>query len=773
MYDFATLSHADFQELVHDLAERYLGVRLESFGAGPDGGIDLRHVTDSGRTTVVQAKHYRDFRKLTSVIKTSELAKIAKLRPSRYVLATSVSLTPDRKKRLFTLLSRWVQSDADILGREDLNALLRENPDVERANVKLWLGNAAVLDKLINSRIYNLSEVEIHEITESLKYYVRNASMNHAIDILMRNHCVVITGIPGIGKTTLANVLALYLLRSGYGEMVYVSGDISDAFRMLNPEKSQVFLYDDFLGSNFLRALLPKNEDKRLLSFMRAARESPNHALIMTTREYILQQALGTYEALGQSRDLRSAEYVLDLGPYVRPIRARILYNHLYHSDVPLAHLQHFVSQKVYRSVVDHPNYSPRIIATLTREHRGWMTLPPADFTREFLEHFDKPRSIWRHAFENQISTLCQSILLVLCSCGSPFLLSDLREATFRYVSPQDRHTGGALDSVQFTRAIREIDGTFVRSEADSNGSVALDFHNPSVRDFLIDHLANNPTVLERILTTATFGNQLFTLFRPSHGHVSSYDRRIAASANLDALRRSIVIRSALALPRVELLRINYVGGTTRWANWYGHQMRKIRVLIECYDVDTDAEIRSLVIGALSPSVLPPQDVIERSDYIFVLKSIAKFIEDQMHMRIAELFESSDAVYHLSLMKTLREAIPATFTDFIERRGREYVESKVDEVVDSDLRSAEKDILHHNVDNLTGEVADVMQTFELEQGKYAERLGRLAQEHSDALAGVPSAEVSKPPESREPQNDDETVIDALFQSLISGRQSGA
>ena len=42
MHDFRTLSPLDFEELVRDLLQEELGLRFESFGSGPDLGIDFR-----------------------------------------------------------------------------------------------------------------------------------------------------------------------------------------------------------------------------------------------------------------------------------------------------------------------------------------------------------------------------------------------------------------------------------------------------------------------------------------------------------------------------------------------------------------------------------------------------------------------------------------------------------------------------------------------------------------------------------------------------------
>lgn len=99
-YSFASLSPADFEDLVRDLIGRALSCRFEAFGPGPDGGIDGRHAT-SDNTIILQAKHYRGsgFAGLSRQMR-HERTAIDRLAPDRYILATSVSLTPVNKRAL-------------------------------------------------------------------------------------------------------------------------------------------------------------------------------------------------------------------------------------------------------------------------------------------------------------------------------------------------------------------------------------------------------------------------------------------------------------------------------------------------------------------------------------------------------------------------------------------------------------------------------------------------------------------------------------------------
>ena len=148
-YDFSTLSHSDFENLVRDLVGREFGIRFEAFTEGPDGGMDGRYAAADG-AVVLQAKHYTRsaFSSLKSKM-TKERRTIDKLQPKRYILATSASLTPKNKDALATVIGPWLKTSGDIFGPDDLNALLRKYPDIEKAHQKLWAASTVVLETVV------------------------------------------------------------------------------------------------------------------------------------------------------------------------------------------------------------------------------------------------------------------------------------------------------------------------------------------------------------------------------------------------------------------------------------------------------------------------------------------------------------------------------------------------------------------------------------------------------------------------------------------------
>src|SRR4051812_666 len=99
-HDFGRLSSFDFEELAADLLRADWNVDLEIFTAGRDTGIDLRAFSDSGRETIVQCKHMPNtsFAKLLAHLRKEELPKVRAQAPKRYVLVTSLGLTPQNVK---------------------------------------------------------------------------------------------------------------------------------------------------------------------------------------------------------------------------------------------------------------------------------------------------------------------------------------------------------------------------------------------------------------------------------------------------------------------------------------------------------------------------------------------------------------------------------------------------------------------------------------------------------------------------------------------------
>jgi len=502
-YDFHTLSPIDFENLVRDLLQAELSVRLETFKAGRDKGIDLRYSNAGSDDFIVQAKHYAGtgFAGLLSHLKLNEKPKIYALRPKRYLLATSVPLSPANKDEIRKTLAPYVQGPKDVYGREDINNLVGLFPQLERQHFKLWLSSTTVLEEVLHSRILKQTRITLDDIKNKARLYVSNRSFNLALDILKQHNYVIIAGIPGIGKTTLAKMLVLHFLNGNY-DFIDISYDISEAYTVPEYTRPRIYLYDDFLGRTSIEEKLRKNEDHRLLDFISAIRRSKSAKLILTTREYILRQAQRTYEVLNTPL-FEKPQCIVDLSQYTRPIRAQILYNHLYFSRLPRENIEAIVQQAAYLKIVDHPNFSPRIVEYMTDPM--WVECrESARYPAVFLRNLQEPFLIWEQAFDTQLTNMARETLIVLCSLPRELFVEDLESAVRKFAF----ENGGEVSAASFRAALAELQGNFVLIRRDRENDIVM-FHNPSVQDFIEGYLDKNPDVFERLLKGACFFEQV------------------------------------------------------------------------------------------------------------------------------------------------------------------------------------------------------------------------------------------------------------------------
>lgn len=432
-YDFhSSFSPPEFESFVGDLLEIREGIPFERFGEGTDGGIDLRGEDAAGNILIVQVKRYQNnFSQLHYVLKTKELQKVKKLNPYRYILVVSVSLLPNQVDEIHKLFSPYIHTKYDIIGREDINQLLGlpEYHEVEKRHYKLWFTSANVLRNLLHEEFHrgsiNDTKDELERIQSNLPLYVQNNSFPEALHVMDEHNFVMISGSPGIGKTMLGRALvAYYLERQEYEELVYITGSIEQAQSYYREERSQIFFFDDFWGSVFTKNPSDRNEDKRLLHFLEKIRNRPNKKLVLTTREYVFQQGARRKNYPELARFLNEMKCAVNPDSYTKAHRAQILFNHLYFSDLNEDSLRYFIILKEYKHVINHRNYTPRLINTFIREfsRTGEESI---FFGKRFLDYLRNPYDFYADAFEKQTST-SKFILLFILISNDPIRYNDL-----------------------------------------------------------------------------------------------------------------------------------------------------------------------------------------------------------------------------------------------------------------------------------------------------------------------------------------------------------
>lgn len=515
-YDFHTLSPTDFELLARDLLRESLDLELQAFATGRDGGVDLRAYAN-GHTTVVQCKHYQGstFSDLKTAAK-AEKKNMDLLRPDRYLFVTTQDLTVGQKTELQKLLHPHIMDIQEVLGQKDINQLLGQYPTVELNHFKLWMASTSVLKAIIESGIWRRSEALMEEIQDRVRLYVASSSFAAAREMLTASNVCVITGAPGVGKSMLADMLSLWRWESKWQIVELPSHKVDEAWNVWDNKAKQFFYFDDVFGQTDVRERLSNDSGitvGRLIN--RVSRSQGTKNLVITTRTHVLHEAEAIDEALKRA-DLHARECVLEVTEYTRLQRARILYNHLYFSELPRETIREFVNKAHYWPVVKHPNFTPRLVELSIAQQAPGQSAQ--ELAHRLLHALDHPIELWGNSFREALTEPARLLLMHLVAFpprGAP--AKALRAAAMRDAGPLD-----------YTRALNQLEGSWITLVADNPDiGTTISFHNPSCRDFVLSFLDLEPDYYVDVMFHTTDSAQLTQLVQyadsTSGGSVAKY----------------------------------------------------------------------------------------------------------------------------------------------------------------------------------------------------------------------------------------------------------
>jgi adenylate kinase family enzyme len=507
-YDFKTLNDKEFEALCVDLLSESLGQKFERFKAGKDAGVDGRFFANDGKEAILQCKHWANtpINQLITEIKNKEKKKVDRLAPARYFLAISNPLSRADKKLLFDALAPHVKSESDILGCEDLNDLITTYQHIEQRHYKLWLHSANVLSHVLNKAILGRSQFSIEEIIRFSSRYAVTSNHHSALAIIEKLNVVIITGDPGVGKTTLAEHICLNYIAKDY-QYLQVSDDIHEVESAFDMDSKQIFYFDDFLGRNYLQAL-KGHEGNQITQFIKRVSTNKNKKFVLTSRSTILNQGKFLIDSF-EHANIKRNEYELNIKSLSEIEKAHILYNHLWHSNLAKEYIEALYVDKRYKGIIKHKNFNPRLINYITDPTR--LTDYPHDKYWSFiLDSLDNPSQIWEHPFMAQLDDYGRVIVLLVVFNGGAIKETSLSAAYHKYINfPQNASLQGQRE---FASNLKILSGSFLTRLISEKSDIAIDLFNPSIGDFILNRYQSNEPAICTVMASLISVSSLQTL---------------------------------------------------------------------------------------------------------------------------------------------------------------------------------------------------------------------------------------------------------------------
>ena len=539
MFDLSNLNDVEFELLCRDIMQKKLNKELHTFPRGADGGIDICD-SNLSPNVVIQVKHYCNstFSQLLSSLK-KEISKVSKLNPNHYYICTSLPLTKAKRDEIVNMFPNFMENIENVIDKTEISAFLEDedNQDIVKKNYKLWLCASNVLALINNQDVFIDCDELISDIEKCISLFVETDAYIEAKKKLFKNNIIIITGAPGVGKSTISKMLLLFFANDGYTVRYVTNNNLANIKQVLSLDstKKEIVLLDDFLGQHYLNIKDSQpNELKALISFIE---KRPNKKLIMNSRITILNEAVRSFitfqEVMEQHDD---DKYLIDLDKMTRLEKAKILYNHIYFNELPKEYFSNIKSNQNYLKIVGHKNYNPRIIEHVTKSN-FYNSIKSSMFVDNIFKQLNNPKDVWRDEFNHRLCDTDRMLANTLYSLTDNFI--DCRKLKSAF---NKRIIKSRIDTSNnpFENSLIRLTDSILKRFIDYKKNVNISVLNPSINDYILSEIKANPSEQVSIICSAQYVEQMEKMNKSPEAKNAIIDRMHSDFFEMSTLENSV-----------------------------------------------------------------------------------------------------------------------------------------------------------------------------------------------------------------------------------------
>lgn len=534
-FDFHRLLFpSEFENFCRDLLEiRETSITFTTYKRGRDGGIDIR-ATNTEEKIIGQCKLYdpANYNGLLRNLK-KEVTKCKRQNADRYIVCINIELTPSRASEIKEAFKGYIQNEEDIIDGIKLNKYLNQEPYqyLFKSYSKLLVPNLQsielALDKVVYRKYYQKTTYFLHEIEAKHRLFHHTPQIPFLIQQLEENKVIILTGNPGIGKTTTAMMLANYFLSRKVKDMIFLEErDYAETLGVT--EEDRLIVVDDFWGQKFSPDVQNHSTFQReFQTIIGHFTNSNNCYLILTSRDYVLRDVLKEAEVETQNL-LNANKHIIKIEDHSSEDKVKILLNHLLFYDFDLSYFQAAQYKDTFEYIINHRNYSPRHLDFFIKSYQKEGYQSSYAFYDSLYKYLDNPKAFWNQAFQ-KLNPTAKAILLVLLVSGDPLDIEDLK-ASFDKIQMKAREIlNEGIIPTDFNKELIKLEEFYISINQDSYYyGTPIEFQSPGIKDYLLEFLRNEGYLwIHPIILNAKFFNQLTLVFSTKEEKIRDYDSDI------------------------------------------------------------------------------------------------------------------------------------------------------------------------------------------------------------------------------------------------------
>lgn len=277
--------------------------------------------------------------------------------------------------------------------------------------------------------------------------------------------------------------------------------------------KNRFFILMIFLGSNYLNAL-ESHADSHIMQFITRVKKDKNKRFILTSRTNIFNQSILLSDKF-RTQKLDGDEFIITVDELKEIDKARILYNHLWHSNLSEKYIDELYKNERYKEIIKHRNFNPRLIEFIMDLDRINSTTSE-NYWQDIQNNLNNPSEIWANTFDSQSDEFIRNIVLLVVFNKNNINEEELKKAYSILNKLTEAHST-SNNSQEFDSIIEKAVKYFLNRSFDRHGGIKYSLFNPSIADFIINRYKEDEAkllIFLKALNNLTSLNHLFSMKR-------------------------------------------------------------------------------------------------------------------------------------------------------------------------------------------------------------------------------------------------------------------